>query len=53
MFPHQGGSYNHFAGRDASRAFVTGCFSSGLTHDVRGLDEKETKVITHLEIDAL
>ncbi|KAK9371476.1 cytochrome b5-like heme/steroid binding domain-containing protein [Lipomyces chichibuensis] len=33
-----GGPYNHFAGRDAARAFVTGCFTTDLTHDLRGLD---------------
>ncbi|KAK9450161.1 cytochrome b5-like heme/steroid binding domain-containing protein [Limtongia smithiae] len=33
-----GGPYHHFAGRDATRAFVTGCFTSDLTHDMRGLD---------------
>ena len=27
-------------GADASRAFVTGCFKTHLTHDIRGLDEK-------------
>lgn len=32
------GGYHFFAGRDAARAFVTGCFRSDLTHDLRGLD---------------
>ncbi|KAK9365416.1 cytochrome b5-like heme/steroid binding domain-containing protein [Lipomyces kononenkoae] len=32
------GPYNHFAGRDAARAFITGCFTTDLTHDLRGLD---------------
>lgn len=35
-----GGPYSHFAGRDASRAFFTGCFSTDLTHDLRGLDQE-------------
>ncbi|EPZ34681.1 Cytochrome b5-like heme/steroid binding domain-containing protein [Rozella allomycis CSF55] len=37
------GSYSIFAGKDASRAFVTGCFSdaSHLTHDLRGLSENQ------------
>jgi dihydrofolate reductase len=42
-----GGPYDFFAGRDASRAYVTGCFSkkSGhLTHDVRGLKGEELRV---------
>lgn len=39
----RGASYNHFAGRDAARAFVTGCFQKHLTHDVRGLDDKQQK----------
>ncbi|VVT55072.1 uncharacterized protein SAPINGB_P004413 [Magnusiomyces paraingens] len=35
-----GGPYHGFAGRDAARAFVTGCFSNPAeyTHDMRGLD---------------
>lgn len=39
-----GGSYSFFAGRDASRAYVTGCFKEHLTHDLRGLDEEQLKV---------
>jgi predicted heme/steroid binding protein len=31
------GGYSVFAGRDASRAFITGCFETHLTHDLRGL----------------
>ncbi|CAP97195.1 Pc21g22980 [Penicillium rubens Wisconsin 54-1255] len=33
-----GGSYNFFAGRDATRAFVTGCFKEDLTNDLRGVE---------------
>jgi predicted heme/steroid binding protein len=33
-----GGSYNFFAGRDATRAFVTGCFKDDLTADIRGVE---------------
>ncbi|CAG7942488.1 unnamed protein product [Penicillium nalgiovense] len=33
-----GGSYNFFAGRDATRAFVTGCFKEDLTKDLRGVE---------------
>ncbi|WWD22720.1 hypothetical protein CI109_107213 [Kwoniella shandongensis] len=40
----KGGSYNMMAGRDASRAFTTGCFETHLTHDVRGLSEAEQAV---------
>lgn len=38
-----GGPYAFFAGRDAARAFVTGCFSKPdeFTHDLRGLDPLE------------
>ncbi|KAF2395984.1 cytochrome b5 [Trichodelitschia bisporula] len=32
------GSYHFFAGRDASRAFVTGCFDEDLTPDLRGVE---------------
>jgi predicted heme/steroid binding protein len=34
-----GGSYNHFAGVDASRAYVTGCFAEDRTPDMRGVEE--------------
>jgi hypothetical protein len=34
-----GGSYSFFAGRDAARAFVTGCFAEDLTSDLRGVEE--------------
>ncbi|KAK9466817.1 cytochrome b5-like heme/steroid binding domain-containing protein [Lipomyces arxii] len=37
------GPYHHFAGRDAARAFVTGCFTSDLTHDLRGLDPESAE----------
>ncbi|XP_052484907.1 uncharacterized protein LOC105794884 [Gossypium raimondii] len=37
-----GGGYNHFAGRDASRAFVSGNFTgAGLTDSLRGLSSTE------------
>ncbi|WAR57875.1 hypothetical protein PtB15_5B105 [Puccinia triticina] len=42
-----GGSYHHFAGRDASRAFVTGCFKTGLTFDLRGLDQRQQKSLDY------
>lgn len=45
------GLYHFFAGRDASRAYVTGCFSNHLTHDLRGLDQDELSV--SLEICSL
>lgn len=35
------GSYVFFTGTDAARAFVTGCFKTDLTHDLRGLDNTE------------
>ncbi|KAJ5682937.1 hypothetical protein N7462_006102 [Penicillium macrosclerotiorum] len=34
-----GGSYNFFTGRDATRAFVTGCFKEDLTPDLIGVEE--------------
>lgn len=42
-----GGSYHSFAGRDAARAYTTGCFQTHLTHDVRGLNENELKSLDH------
>ncbi|MCO5553612.1 hypothetical protein L7F22_007137 [Adiantum nelumboides] len=39
-----GGSYSHFAGRDATRAFVSGNFTgNGLTDSVTGLSNIEIK----------
>ncbi|WVQ94192.1 hypothetical protein IAU59_001270 [Kwoniella sp. CBS 9459] len=43
----KGGSYNMMAGRDASRAFTTGCFETHLTHDTRGLSEQEIGALKH------
>jgi hypothetical protein len=40
-----GGGYGFFSGKDAARAFVTGCFKDDLTHDVRGLDPNQLKVL--------
>lgn len=34
-----GGGYGFFSGRDAARAFVSGCFREDLTWDMRGLEE--------------
>lgn len=34
-----GGSYHFFAGKDGTRAFVTGCFREDLTPDMRGVEE--------------
>ncbi|THW33240.1 cytochrome b5 [Aureobasidium pullulans] len=40
-----GGSYNFFAGRDATRAFITGCFQEDLTPDTRGAE------LTYVPVD--
>ena len=34
-----GGMYGFFAGKDAARAFVTGCFEQDLTPDLSGVEE--------------
>ncbi|KAL8787417.1 MAG: hypothetical protein Q9213_002194, partial [Squamulea squamosa] len=34
-----GGPYAFFSGRDATRAFITGCFDTDLTGDLRGVEE--------------
>ena len=34
-----GGSYGFFAGKDATRAYITGCFKEDLTPDIRGVEE--------------
>ncbi|CAG8551704.1 cytochrome b5 [Rhizophagus irregularis] len=39
----KGGGYNFFAGKDASRAYITGCFETHLTHDLRGLTHQQIK----------
>ena len=46
-----GGSYSFFAGRDASRAYVTGCFADDLTPDMRGVEVMYLPV-DHPETDA-
>ena len=38
------GGYAFFSGVDASRSYSTGCFETHLTHDIRGLSEKQVKV---------
>lgn len=43
-----GGSYSFFSGKDAARAFITGCFQQDLTYDLRGLEDYNyipTKVV--------
>jgi hypothetical protein len=34
-----GGSYAFFAGKDGARGFITGCFDTDLTPDLRGVEE--------------
>ncbi|KAF3926215.1 Neudesin [Orbilia brochopaga] len=38
-----GGGYSFFAGRDASRAYITGDFKNDLTWDVTGIDEERVQ----------
>ncbi|EIM88392.1 cytochrome b5 [Stereum hirsutum FP-91666 SS1] len=42
-----GGSYHIMAGKDAARAFGTGCFQTHQTHDLRGLTESELRGVNH------
>ncbi|KAF9142815.1 hypothetical protein BG015_000662 [Linnemannia schmuckeri] len=37
----KGGGYGFFSGKDASRAYTTGCFQTHLTHDLRGLTAQQ------------
>ena len=39
-------SFQFRAGRDAARAFATGCFATHQTHDIRGLSDREMAVRT-------
>lgn len=48
-----GGSYNFFTGRDATRAFVTGCFQEDLTHDLAGVEEMFIPVDEEEDLRAL
>lgn len=44
--PGPGGGYAAFAGRDATRAFVSGQFEgAGLTDDVSGLSDADLKAL--------
>ncbi|WOO82392.1 Membrane steroid-binding protein 2 [Vanrija pseudolonga] len=43
----KGGAYNMMAGRDASRSFVTGCFQTHLTHDLRGFTDQDMASLDH------
>lgn len=36
-----GGSYAFFTGKDGARAYITGCFATDLTHDLRGVPREE------------
>jgi hypothetical protein len=45
----KGGGYNFFAGKDAARAYITGCFETHLTHDLRGLSEEQIAVSVDLD----
>ncbi|KAG5455458.1 MAG: hypothetical protein BJ554DRAFT_5121, partial [Olpidium bornovanus] len=47
------GGYRHFAGRDAARAFVTGCFETHRTHDLRGFTAEQLKVSRSRGVDVL
>lgn len=39
----KGGSYSFFSGKDAARAYITGCFETDLIPDLRGLTADELK----------
>ncbi|CCM04032.1 uncharacterized protein FIBRA_06189 [Fibroporia radiculosa] len=45
-----GGPYHMLAGRDAARAFGTGCFATHLTHDLRGLGEDELRGVENWKL---
>jgi predicted heme/steroid binding protein len=43
MYYGKDGGYKFFSGKDAARAYITGCFETHLTHDLRGLSSKQIK----------
>ncbi len=45
-----GGSYHWFAGVDASRGFVTGCFAADRTGDMRGVEQMYLP-LDHADVD--
>ncbi|KAF2124727.1 cytochrome b5, partial [Dothidotthia symphoricarpi CBS 119687] len=47
-----GGSYHFFAGRDSARAFLTGCFATDITPDLRGVEEMFIPVDPETKPDA-
>lgn len=47
-----GGSYHFFAGRDAARAFLTGCFAEDAIPDLRGVERMFTPVDPEEKTDA-
>ncbi|KAF7592290.1 hypothetical protein BBP40_000421 [Aspergillus hancockii] len=48
-----GGHYNFFTGKDATRAFVTGCFQEDQTHDLRGVEEMFMPIDEEAELATL
>ena len=48
-----GGSYSFFSGRDATRAFLTGCFQEDLTPDIRGVEEMFMPLDESADIEGL
>lgn len=47
-----GGSYHFFAGRDAARAFLTGCFAEDAVPDLRGVERMFMPVDPEEKVDA-
>jgi predicted heme/steroid binding protein len=47
-----GGSYHFFAGRDAARAFLTGCFAEDAVPDLRGVETMFIPVDPEQKADA-
>jgi predicted heme/steroid binding protein len=47
------GSYHFFAGKDAARAFITGCFQEDLSPDLRGVEEMYIPVETEATLKSL
>eukprot|EP00817_Percolomonadidae_sp_ATCC50343_P001136 CAMPEP_0117425354 /NCGR_PEP_ID=MMETSP0758-20121206/5623_1 /TAXON_ID=63605 /ORGANISM="Percolomonas cosmopolitus, Strain AE-1 (ATCC 50343)" /LENGTH=99 /DNA_ID=CAMNT_0005209749 /DNA_START=349 /DNA_END=648 /DNA_ORIENTATION=+ len=46
VFYDKNGAYHYFAGKDASRSFITGCMKEGCPQNIDDLNEEEQETLT-------